>query len=269
MALARTKAGMPFWVGRNYGATPPPPAAWAPDDVAGLLFWFKADSGVTQAGGLVSQWDVQPGCVVSTNGTAAGATRPTYTAGVLNGKPGITFPAGTEITFGSDLLFDPAAGFTLVFVAQNSNPGGTYYNGFMKIRATVGGRCFSGIFSNDPSYASVNFGYIPRAGFAAAVIKSTGDFTTSPNSMVMTYDGVSPTSASSWGVDKNAVAQTTSSGGTSQADTTLNGLGDWAAGGLPFLGTIFEVFAYNTKLSAGDLTEVNNYVQSAARWGVL
>lgn len=70
-----------------------PPQAQLPDPsplpTTGLQLWLKADAGVVDDDGLVSQWSDQSGN--GNNATASGAARPSYVTNSLNGKPGLQF----------------------------------------------------------------------------------------------------------------------------------------------------------------------------------
>lgn len=63
---------------------------WTPTLLNKLLGWYKSDIGITESGGLVSQWKDQ-----SVNGyhlnQSTGADKPLLTAGELNGFPAIVF----------------------------------------------------------------------------------------------------------------------------------------------------------------------------------
>lgn len=63
---------------------------WTPAMLNKLLGWYKSDAGVTESGGLVSDWNDQSG---NANHLiqATGANKPLLTAGELNGFPAIVF----------------------------------------------------------------------------------------------------------------------------------------------------------------------------------
>ena len=85
-----------------------------PDKVTGLVFWLKADAGVTQAEGKVSAWADQS---LSKNNAAqaAPASQPTYVAEGLNGKPVVRF-TGAPVT----ICFNQVKAQT-VFVVYKDN----------------------------------------------------------------------------------------------------------------------------------------------------
>jgi len=70
----------------------------APDKIPGLVFWLKADRGVTQSAGLVSAWADQS--TSSNNATQSlSENQPTYISIGLNGKPVVRF-TGAPVTMG-------------------------------------------------------------------------------------------------------------------------------------------------------------------------
>jgi len=72
------------------------------DSIPGLVFWLRADAGITQSGGVVSVWADQ-----STNANnaiqATSASRPTYIAAGLNGNPVIRF-TGAPVKMGFNVV---------------------------------------------------------------------------------------------------------------------------------------------------------------------
>ena len=243
-----------------------PPAVWAPTDKSGLLFWFKTDAGVTESGGLVSAWADQSG-----NGRDAsqssGALQPTYTAGVLNSKPGISFPSGTYLNFGTDVLFDVTGTFSLVIVTKDTVEGGTYYHTACSVFTNEDSNSvFSLLFSNDTNYGDGC--YAAMNGTPGAMVKVPGDFSTNAVSFLMNYVGGLPTVITSYSSYRNNVALTQSVAGPSAVGQNQNRLGCWWDGSLNLVGSIFEIFAYDTSVSSGEAASIQSYVSSAARWAI-
>ncbi len=231
--------------------------AWAPTDKSGLLFWFKADAGVTQASNLVSQWDDQSG-----NGyhaTAAGAQRPTYTASALNSLPGISFPASTWLDFGgATTFFTSGSPFSIVLVWKNATAGGTWYHVACSLNTPVANRRFAILASNDASYGDINWSYV-GAGAGVSTIKAAGDVTTTATGLTINYAGGNTLLAASWDGYRNDTGLTETVGGDSQSLGNNSKLGGWYDGSLNLIGSIYEIFAYNSVLTAGELTEVFTY----------
>src|SRR5579862_2652188 len=68
---------------------------YGPANFPGLALWLRADSGVVQSGGSVSQWSDVSGNGV--NATAASGAQPTITYPVeFNGKPALSFNGTTD-----------------------------------------------------------------------------------------------------------------------------------------------------------------------------
>jgi hypothetical protein len=101
---------------------------FSPDDVAGLIGWWKADSGVYEDAGTdpaedgdpVYQWNKS---VSGMNLLAEGATsRPTYLTGQLNGLPALSFDGGSDYmtnAWGEDKA-QPSTLFMVVYVTNIS-----------------------------------------------------------------------------------------------------------------------------------------------------
>lgn len=241
------------------------PSAWSPTDKSGLVFWFKADAGITQSGGLVTQWDDQSGN--ARHATASGATRPTYTTGALNGLPGVSFPAGTYMDFGTDALYDPTQPFTVCTVWKNTSDGGTWYHVALLVFATVSRRNFALMASNDTNYGDLSTQYTGDSTIGAKpTIKAATDVTTNAVTTYVTVNGSNPELASSWDEYVSNTALTEAVGGNSQTTNSRNRLGAWFDGSLNFIGSIYEIFGYQALLSSTERGNANTYL--TGKWAV-
>jgi hypothetical protein len=89
----------------------------------GLLFWWKADSGVTLSGSSVSGITDQTGNVPLTQAT--GSSQPTYVTNDINGMPGLRF-SGTQWFNSPTAYLGPGVNsdMTLITVGASSTGGG-------------------------------------------------------------------------------------------------------------------------------------------------
>lgn len=70
------------------------PRAFSPLDIPNLAAWYRADMGITLNGATVSAWADQSGNARHMTQATAGK-QPTYTAVGINGRPSVTFTAGS------------------------------------------------------------------------------------------------------------------------------------------------------------------------------
>ncbi len=106
--------------------------AWTPASAANLYLWLKADAGITESGGLISQWDDQSGN--GYNATASLTLRPAYNATGLNSLPIVTFDGSNDrmgVTLGAD-----QTAFTLCFVARTTTQ--VQFDGLMGFASGAG-----------------------------------------------------------------------------------------------------------------------------------
>ena len=99
----------------------------APDQFSGLSLWLRADMGIVQSGGAVSEWQDQSGNGNHVGQTSA-AAQPLLIENAIGGKPAVVFD-GTDdlLTNGVYVLPGPA---TYVIVERNlSTPnGGSFFS---------------------------------------------------------------------------------------------------------------------------------------------
>ena len=98
--------------------------AFSPSDIPGLLWWFDAsDTGtITEALGVVSQWDDKAGSNDVSQGTEA--NRPTTST--INGNASILFDGSNDVLFNNSVnLATPDSTFFLVMTSLSDS--GTHY----------------------------------------------------------------------------------------------------------------------------------------------
>lgn len=86
---------------------------------ASTVLWLKADVGVTQNGGTVSQWQDQSATGLVLNNARA-TTTSTYGAATMGNKPGITFATGAAANSTGDSLTCPTADTAALQFSQSS-----------------------------------------------------------------------------------------------------------------------------------------------------
>ncbi|MEI6767241.1 MAG: PKD domain-containing protein [Bacteroidota bacterium] len=93
-----------------------------PTSIPGMKLWLKADDGVSQNGGLVTDWYDKSGNNNNANQTIA-ADRPHYKASVdtLNGLPAVYFDGSTKFFNGTTISAIDSSGLTLFVVASGDN----------------------------------------------------------------------------------------------------------------------------------------------------
>jgi hypothetical protein len=74
----------------SYGILP-----FSPEQVSGLITWFRPDMGLTESGGLISQWiDQSPSAITITQ--SDDARKYTYIASAINGQPAMRWISGAN-----------------------------------------------------------------------------------------------------------------------------------------------------------------------------
>ena len=159
--------------------------AATPDQVSGLIFWLKADAGVTQAEGKVSAWADQS--LSKNNAAQAAPAQPTYVAEGLNGKPVIRF-TGAPAT----ICFNQVKAQT-VFVVYKDNGTtddfGDILGDHLKTANFHGDGASSGkLFSS--TYAAPNV--LGAQGFVDGVATSPAAMTVTPSFHIYTLVLSSP-----------------------------------------------------------------------------
>lgn len=121
--------GLPFLVNRKKGGAP---AAWAPPDASvGTKLWYRADMGLTEAGGLVSAWNDQSGLAdAGRDQTAAGANRPIFNAtdAAYGNKPTVQFDGSMRMLSGT-FSASIAAPVCVVMIGQITSDSAAFSDG--------------------------------------------------------------------------------------------------------------------------------------------
>lgn len=237
---------MPFLSGRGnspaiYGAAAAP---FSPDDIAGIQLWLDAsDSATITIATGVSQWDDKSGNSRHAS-QATGSKQPTVNTAAQNGLDTIRFTSANSQEMalaGTDISVDSA--YTIAFVGQRAGPSGT------NEIALLGAAGSRGLWWNSGTDLTV----YNSTNYAQAAIASTVY-----NSIICTLTG------STGAIYLNGTLQTTNIGAFSLA-AVWDTLGHIAQNGIYTNADIAEVIVYDTVLSSGDRTSVQDYLK--AKWG--
>jgi len=210
----------------------------------GLVFWCKADAGVTYDGSNnVSSWADQTGNYTVTQGTSA--NKPTYVASDINGKPGLRFS-------GSQWLFNPSsispgfnADITTISVAMTTSPSSLQYtlflgNGSSSKNRGVGYYQSKELFDIGGGYVNV-----ASAPVANAFVTEELSVNSSLNTATFYRNGFQTASTAVGGL-LNVTAGITVGAATDQY--------------APWQGDIAEVLVYDHQLSSTELQQVGIYL---------
>ena len=248
--------------------------AWSPSDKTGMLLWYKADSITGLADGdPVSTWVDSSGSGFS-DATQTLALRPTYKTGILNGKPGVLFNGTSQyMTMGtSSTGLAEGTGDCLIAVIQQQDKGvGSQYHTLMYLSTNTAASAGGGkrkirnmlVIEDDATYKTAwtcfNDTIPPATG-----VRHDGVSLTSAGALTINYNGGAVSTSGSYSFYKNSVAQTPlSASGTGATDgTNGNKIGAWEGPTHYFKGYIFELIAYNSEMSAGDLTNLATYLST-------
>lgn len=240
-------------------------AAWSLLDL-GPQFLFESDQGVTQSGGLATQWNDLSG-----NGyhaTAAGAQRPTYNSSALNSLPSLSFPASTWLDFGgSTAFFTAGSNYTLIALVRSPAFSGTEYRLVGSVNSAATNRRLVLMHTNDAAYGDINFSHTGNGGGGGATgtVRATGSLSTA-SGLILDYNGGTATSAASWELRKNNSVLTDSVGANSQTLGNNSKIGSWYDGGLNFIGEIFTFCGIARSLTSDERVLVTDYF--TAKWGI-
>ena len=219
------------------GPKPVTSRLWLPSDLAGLVFWVKADAitGLSD-GDPISTWTDLSGA--GHNVTAAGAQRPTYKTAILNGLPVARFNGSNNLR---SAAFAHSQPYT-VFAAGNETGAGLSYF----VDDLVGGGHIVGGLN------ATTFGVNAGAWITPTVSNMA-------NSAVMggVFNGASST----------ASYQGTATAGNAGANNASGvSLGNSGGSSAPITGDMAEAMMYSAALSDANRQKLEGYL--AWKWGL-
>lgn len=229
-----------------------------PNEIQGLVAWYKADGTYTLNGSNVSQWNDMSASGWNISQSTASA-QPLYVANGLNGKPALYFDAGDKLTTTLFSSIGTTTGYTVFYVARpiaipNSNNALIYE------------------FSNTLGYGGV----VHRLNPTNRLYVNTTSTTTNQGYVLYSdvtnfyygavrFDGTGATNADRLKLYVNGTLQSMTLAGTIPATISYaNGLsigGTYTASLSLFNGYICELFIYNRALSASEVTKMNKYLR--------
>jgi len=240
----------------RFYAGPVPPPVWSPADIA--KYWWTADAGVTESGGFVSSWQDQVGGL---NITQSSATFQPVTGSqaALNNQNIIRFDGAGDYLQRSPISF-LSDGYSYSLITVH------YYNA--AVGAVVSQALFGAAVGRISFIVDGGAERIINQGFSGtATITVNNPVTTGAKVEAFEYDAAgsvrvwyndlsSSTTYSGGNVNQNLI-QTTSLifGGYNNAGTGI-------AGGYRFNGDIAEVIWVPRTLTAGDLTNLQTYINT-------
>lgn len=233
----------------------PPPEPSSPTQVPGILAWYRADLGVTQAGGKASAWADQSGNVDGTNRTLQQATpakQPTYTVsdGLLGGQPSISSAYLTEQWMQTGVWSTPLAQPCTALVVG-------YYT-------TTAHECWA-----FDSGAGAESGLVANRGPSTVRLFGGSSYSSSPVALAFNTPAVFLAQLDSVGGSSLWVSQGTGNAqgavGTSAPSPLL--ILDAAAGAGSYTGwTLAELAFWNRDLTQAEVNLLTNYAGS--RYGI-
>ncbi len=226
-------------------------SAWAPPDASvGTKLWYRADLGLTQAGGLVSYLIDQSG--LSDSGrdqSASGADRPGYVGADAGygGKPVLTFDGSQRMLSGT-FAAAIATAVSVVMVGQITSDSGAFSDG---------------VDDNMIFKSTGNIYFYGAAQGPSPLVTAT---VTSPCCIMLTDDGTGGGSALKMYV--NDTTTVAGAGPTNWGSTTALDLGlDVAAVG-KFVGKLAELIVFGGVLTAPDVAHLVTYLNSTRAYGI-
>ena len=230
-----------------------------------LYFWYDAadSSTVTVSGGKITQWaDKSGNNLHATQGT--GALQPTYSSSTQNSKNVVTFSGGQYLIANISVTSNVFTHF-LVYRKTSTNSSSTYSRALSLWKAPNGGD-FDSTDSYETHLSEVSFNGVTApliGGYRnSAAIASIAITANTPYIYHCTLNG------SAYAIQN---ASNTSSGTTSatslNSDRLTVGAGGSTGGSDAFMiGWFAESIFYKRVLSAGEITQVRNYL--SAKWGI-
>jgi hypothetical protein len=227
---------------------------FVPTDIAGLRVWLDpSDAGsITEAAGLVSQWDSLVNSYNAAQGT--GSSQPTTGSVTINSLNALAFDGSDVLTLSdtaSTIMGASAAGTVLFVTKRNSDTGDAVPNAAISDWGTDGG---------NQDYEPYNDGTIYH-GWGSNTRKTTGN-PSADLSAVHLFTII--TSASEWTYKIDGTNHYTTGTNTVAWSSSAPRLcvANGASNAARHLG---EILMYDTALTGTDLTNAQDYLST--KWG--
>jgi len=225
------------------------------------IFGVTGRTGVMRTGTTVTGWQDQTGN--SRDVSFASGKEAIYTASYIDGLPGIQLPSTCVGTFaGSTALLDNATPRGIYMVIKNTAEGGTYYHTFACFTTSVPFSNLNIVVSND-----VNYGFFFNIIPGVAIGMDNTELVTTNSAVILNYDGVSATSASSYtGIINDVSKSVTAKAGGNSNTNNNNYINSYGNGGLPdFPATdsyIMELWLFGSVISPAERALFKAFGQS-------
>ena len=213
--------------------TPLKGLTWTPLSLTPSL-WWRGDSLVLESGTRCTQVTDKSGNGNNATASSGSAQRPTYSASLFNGQPGLTFDASTPnyMNWGTNVIFNTGTAVNILHVVKfNGFVGGAQYSLLLAGRAQTNPYQFVQTFYYQTTvYRPFTFGFTD--GGATGVMGVTASpALTSFRALTTTYGGSSPSSASSFTMSVDNTTQTVVATGTPWSGAGyINAFGYYTAG---------------------------------------
>jgi hypothetical protein len=236
-------------------------AAFAPTDLSGLVLWLKADTLALNDGDAVGSWADSSGNG-NTASQAAGASKPTYKAGIINSLPVVRFDGSNDyLTVTRNAGLEPAAITIFALIRATTPPANFSYVASKVLTAgasasyalNVSGasalRCFGNFATTGEVFAGQT---IPAAVWAISPARITC-MKADGSKLYLYYDG---------GVAGDGVT----AAGNLVYDANDLKIGSYDGASLFMAFDLGELLIYNSALSDADRWSVNKYL--GTRWAI-
>lgn len=213
---------------------------WTPSATSGLIFWLRADTGVTLVGSNVSAWtDMSSSALSVTQSTDA--NRPTIVSSDVNGRPGVRGAASARLDVSS---FPTITAATFLLVLMRTSLASAYMlsgasGNFGIIEGFTGSALewFSGGGTDRLTFAAT-----PTAGAHVLIATQTNG-----GALTLYYDGAQVATKPTAGASLVAV------------QSIFNVTGGTTNG---FDGDLLEMLTYSRVLSAGEIAFATAYAKT-------
>lgn len=227
-----------------------------------MLGWLRADLGITQSGGTVSNWANQKG-IQGDAAQSTAAKQPIYVPARQNGKPCLNFDGNRAMTWP---IVPPglSTGLQSVFIVAALGTAVSNLYAILSMKAPTG------VDFSDYSFELGQAGYtnvllVPHAGSSGVSFGYNATLGQTPHCVIATYNGA----AAATGIDSTfdgAQQITVQGGGWGRIGSDLGSIGARLSStqvlAIPFIGDIYEIAAWQTILNKVEMARLWSYAQN-------
>ena len=239
----------------NLRPTVSAPNAWTPLAASvATLVWYRADLGVTQSGGLVSDWLDQSNAGDSArHQSSSGASKPAYVASdaAYGNRPVLTFDGTQSMVAAATFSSLPVVPLTFLIIGQGSS------SSFLADLPLPGGTD-NMVWSNASPFAQV---------YGSGSVTGTSSVA-GPSCIMVTDDGTGGASAAKVFVGNLTTEQASGTTTWITAGATLLNIAKGNAGVGLLNGKLAEVIVWSGVLSAPDRASLVTYLNVTRGYGL-